>query len=124
MSAAHGHRGAGARRRQRPAGALCTWCRARPALPNARYPHLATGWCCERHRMAEMRARKNERRLAAAATVRRLMGLPDDGRGPDFTAPELEALARRLQRVLPYDGLAVYPAGRRPGRGIRAQGAA
>ena len=105
----HGHRGAGARRASRKAGAVCTWCRVRPALANRRYPHLATNWCSDRHRWAEMRHRKNERRLASAAAIRRLMGLPGE-RGPDFTAPELEAIERRLRRVLPYDGLAKYPA--------------
>lgn len=111
----YGRRGMGERRQQRPLGAPCSWCRAKPALPNKRYPHLATNWCSETHRWAEMRARKREKATVIANNIRRLLGL-HDGRGDDFTVPELETIERRLRRILPYQGKALYPARqRRPG---------
>ena len=115
MPAELGHRGRSAqpRRPQRRLGAFCVRCGVKEALPNRRYPHLATNWCSDQCREADKRAAKSPRRHRAAEQIRVLMGLPT-GRGPDFTAPELEMMEQRLRRVLPYAGGAM---GRRgPGR--------
>jgi hypothetical protein len=94
------------RRRPRPVGAICEHCHYRPARPHKRYPHLATPFCSDscrnNHYLQAQRA--HERTLTE--TVRRMLGLPD-GRGPHLTVPELEAIVRRLRRLLPYGGLAM-----------------
>lgn len=98
MTATYGHRGAGQRRRRRPLGSLCVWCHHRPALPDRRHRHLATLWCSDAHRQAEMRARKNARRVELANELRRALNLPD-GRSADFTAPELAEALRRVRMI-------------------------
>jgi hypothetical protein len=116
MTATHGHRGVGRRRRQRPIGALCVWCNHRPASPNRRYPYLATNWCSDTHRQADMRARKNARRAELAEEIRRHLGLPA-GRGADFTAPELQAITSRLRRIVSHHPGRAQPRTRPPQEG-------
>lgn len=93
----------------RPAGALCLRCGYRPARPHPQAPTLATGWCSDRCRIAWHNQQTRVRQAAVAERVRALLGLPG-GRGAQFTLPELEAVLRRLQRVLPAGGLCRYPA--------------
>lgn len=96
---------------QAPPG-YCIHCLVKPAQANRKYEYLATLFCSDRHRVAFYAKRKFERQRASAERVRQLLGLPM-GRGKDLSAPELEAIVRRLERVLPYDGAVMYPAGHR-----------
>lgn len=95
-----------------PAGTLCAHCNYRPAAPNRRAQGRAKLYCSDQCRKAEERQRERQRRLSEAEAIRRLLGLPT-GRGADFTRPELEAIHRRLDRLVPAGGLSHYPARRR-----------
>lgn len=89
-------------------GRLCARCHYRP-VPDS--PGPAGGrpslYCSKRCKNAA--SRKN--RAALADDLRRLFGLP--GREDDrFTVDELEAMSRRLARLLPAGAMSRYPARR------------
>lgn len=93
----------------RPAPAPCLHCRYRPARLYAKNPKMATGFCSDSCRTNHQSQRQQERARILAEAIRNHLGLPA-GRGCVFTVPELEAIERRLVRVLPYGGLAMKPA--------------
>lgn len=98
----------GNQRAYRPAPASCLWC-PRDARLHRRYPHLAQSFCSDRCEAAHYRHQSDTEARQAANQIRALAGLPS-GRGRHFTRPELVALARRLERVMPAGGISRYPA--------------
>lgn len=90
----------------RPVGALCLHCQHRPARPHLKWAHLATDYCSDSCKVNHKKQRERAAHTEAAEHIRAMLGLPG-GRGPTFTRPELEAMARRLHRILPYGGLAM-----------------
>lgn len=95
----------------RPAGAMCRHCLNRPARIHKQWTHLASDYCSDRCKTNHKAQGTREAQRVEAEAIRCLLGLPD-GRGPTFTLPELQAIRRRLARVLPYGGLAMMPARR------------
>ena len=104
-------------RKYRPAPATCLWC-PRTAKTHGRYPHLAQAFCSQRCEAAHYRSRSDHEARRAAERIRDLIGLPT-GRGRHFTRPELVAMARRLNRLVPTGGLSRYPATSRPRTRLR-----
>ena len=89
-------------------GSLCVECNYRKARPHAQNPNRATLYCSDRCRVAAGTRRYNDRTRDLTEQVRSMLGLPC-GKGKALTPPELEAIVRRLRRVLPYEGLAMHP---------------
>lgn len=96
------------KRTYRSGPAVCLWC-PRQALVHGRYPHLTQSFCSQRCEGAYYRHRADSEARSAAERIRDLLGLPT-GRGRHFTRPELIAMARRLERVVPAGGTSRYPA--------------
>lgn len=86
-------------RKAQTAGALCVQCNYRPARMSKRHPHLSTNYCSDDCRQIDSHKRREQARVQMANEVRELLQLPA-GRGADFTAPELQALLRRLRTII------------------------
>lgn len=83
-------------------------CNYRKARLHKRYQHLAGPYCSDTCRDREYAKLKREKEKALADSIRDKLGLPR-GRG-GLSIPELEAIERRLIKLLPYGGLAMMPA--------------
>lgn len=86
----------GPRSKQQPLGALCQHCHYRPALPNKKYPWLATNYCSLHCRQAASHARSDLLAGALANEIREMLGMPAN-KGRNFTNPEMRAMRARLE---------------------------
>lgn len=86
---------------------LCEHCQYRPVRERTYQGGRPPRYCSDRCNFAANHKRQKEKVRDLVNHVRSLMGLQPDG-GDQLTVPELEAIVRRLRRVLPYDGLAMH----------------
>lgn len=93
------------------AGPLCPWCRYQlaPRDPGRGRPPIYCTKKCAQEAWHHRRAQQN---TPIANDIRDLLGLPERS-SYTFTRPELEAMRRRLLRLVPAGGMSRYPASRR-----------
>ena len=98
----------------RPAGALCVQCNYRPARLSVKFPDRAFLYCSDVCQQRAARQQRDLRMRDLTEAVRRRVGL-HDGRGKNFTVPELEAIVKHLDRIQGnhYGGLYLLPRARK-----------
>lgn len=85
---------------------LCEHCQYRQVRTKAQPGGKPARFCSDRCQRAAAHRRHNDNAVDLTNDIRRILGLPAGGWR--LSVAELEAIHRRLRRVLPYDGLAMH----------------